>query len=281
MLNQTNVVPTTYASTPVTMPIQSAVQPNTQLLSLQPVSTPMIPAQPVVTKTSVVPDYGTTQISQVPLATTVPVQTSVPMVNTVGVQPTTVISTQPQTKYRLWNMLVPVFKPEPQPIPQPAPQPVTIPEPVTYTEPVTIPEPVEIPAQTYEVPAEPVYTQTYEEPVYEEPTTTYTVPETQYVETTQYTTTTSPNVNVIRRGSGITMNEQQNIINCAVSVYQQKLEPISNNTAKAIKRSLGGDWLVIVYPQGKPIDFNMTCVQGNDYLYFTVDSWAFQVCRLR
>ena len=50
MINQTNVVPTQYASTPVTMPIQSAVQPNTQLLSLQPVSTPMIPAQPVATK---------------------------------------------------------------------------------------------------------------------------------------------------------------------------------------------------------------------------------------
>ena len=62
MLNQTNVVPTTYASTPVTMPIQSAVQPNTQLLSLQPVSTPMIPAQPVVTKTTTT---GTVNISDI------------------------------------------------------------------------------------------------------------------------------------------------------------------------------------------------------------------------
>ena len=268
MLNQTNVVPTPYASTPVAMPIQSAVQPNPQLLSVQPVTTPIIPAQPVVTKTTVVPDYGTAQVSQVPLANTV--QASVPIVNSVAVQPSTVVSTQPQTKYRLWNMLVPVFQPEPQP--QPVPQPVTIPEPVP------VPEPVEI-TQTYEVPAEPVYTPTYEEPVYEEPATTYSVPE--YVETTPTYTTTSPNVRVMRRGSGITMNEQQNIINCAVNVYQQKLEPISNNTAKAIKRSLGGDWLVIVYPEGKPIDFNMTCVQGNDYLYFIVDTWAFQVCRLR
>ena len=268
MINQTNVVPTPYASTPVAMPIQSAVQPNPQLLSVQPVTTPIIPAQPVVTKTTVVPDYGTAQVSQVPLANTV--QASVPIVNSVAVQPSTVVSTQPQTKYRLWNMLVPVFQPEPQP--QPVPQPVTIPEPVP------VPEPVEIP-QTYEVPADPVYTPTYEEPVYEEPATTYSVPE--YVETTPTYTTTSPNVRVMRRGSGITMNEQQNIINCAVNVYQQKLEPISNNTAKAIKRSLGGDWLVIVYPEGKPIDFNMTCVQGNDYLYFIVDTWAFQVCRLR
>ena len=225
MINQTNVVPTPYASTPVAMPIQSAVQPNPQLLSVQPVTTPIIPAQPVVTKTTVVPDYGTAQVSQVPLTNTV--QASVPIVNSVAVQPSTVVSTQPQTKYRLWNMLVPVFQPEPQP--QPVPQPVTIPEPIP------VPEPVEIP-QTYEVPAEPVYTPTYEEPVYEEPATTYTVPE--YVETTPTYTTTSPNVRVMRRGSGITMNEQQNIINCAVNVYQQKLEPISNNTAKAIKRSL-------------------------------------------
>jgi len=276
MLNQTNVVPTPYVSTNMaTMPVQSAIQPNAGL-SLQPVSAPIMASQPVVTKTTVVPDYGNVQLSQVPLASTVQVQSSVPVVNSVAVQPqATVISTQAQPKYRLWNMLVPVFQPEPQPVPQPIPQPVAIPEPVT------IPTPVEIPAETYEVPAEPVYTQTYEEPVYEEPTTTYTVPETQYVETTQYTTTASPNVRVIRRGSGITMNEQQNIINCAVSVYQQKLEPISNNTAKAVKGSLGGDWLVIVYPEGKPIDFNMTCVQGNDYLYFIVDTWAFQVCRLR
>jgi hypothetical protein len=279
MLNQTNVVPTPYVANNMAipaMPVQSAIQPNVQGLSLQPVTTPIMPAQQVATKTTVVPDYGNTQLSQVPLASTVPIQSSVPVVNSVAVQPqATVISTQAQPKYRLWNMLVPVFQPEPQPIPQPVPQSVANPEPVT------IPTPVEIPAETYEVPAEPVYTPTYEEPVYEEPTTTYTVPETQYVETTQYTTTASPNVRVIRRGSGITMNEQQNIINCAISVYQQKLEPISNNTAKAVKRTLGGDWLVIVYPEGKPIDFNMTCVQGNDYLYFIVDTWAFQVCRLR
>ena len=279
MLSQTNVVPTPYVANNMAippMPVQSAIQPNVQGLSLQPVTTPIMPAQQVSTKTTVVPDYGNAQLSQVALGSRVPIQSSVPVVNSVAVQPqATVISTQAQPKYRLWNMLVPVFQPEPQPIPQPVPQPVAIPEPVT------IPTPVEIPAETYEVPAEPVYTPTYEEPVYEEPTTTYTVPETQYVETTQYTTTASPNVRVIRRGSGITMNEQQNIINCAISVYQQKLEPISNNTAKAVKRTLGGDWLVIVYPEGKPIDFNMTCVQGNDYLYFIVDTWAFQVCRLR
>ena len=47
-----------------------------------------------------------------------------------------------------------------------------------------------------------------------------------------------------------------------------------------MKKKLGGDWLVIVYPNGKPVDFNMTSVQGNDYLYFIVNENAFQGCRL-
>ena len=89
------------------------------------------------------------------------------------------------------------------------------------------------------------------------------------------------NVKVLRRGSGITANEQNNIISVAMNVIKSGMEPISNNTARGIKKQLQGDWLVIVYEQGKPIDFNMTCVQGNDYLYFTIDQTAFQVCRLR
>ena len=213
-----------------------------------------IPIQQTVASTQVIPNYGTT--------TGIPIQSTVPITSTYQTQvPSTFTSsTQPQTKYKIWNMLVPAFQPEPQPQPVQVPQPVSIPEPI----------------QTYEVPAQPTY-ETYEEP------TTYTVPETtQYVETAQYQTTATPSVNVIRRGSGITMNEQQSIINCAIDVYQNNREPFSNNTAKAVKRTLGGDWLVIVYSHGKPIDFNMTCVQGNDYLYFTLDNlWAFQVCRLK
>ena len=110
-------------------------------------------------------------------------------------------------------------------------------------------------------------------------------------ETTQTTTTTTfstggvsgaqPAFQLLRRGSGITLNEQNGIISTAMSVVQQGLTPLSNNTASSIKKKLGGDWLVIVYPKEKPIDFNMTCVQGNDYLYFTLDENAYQVCRLR
>jgi len=238
MIGQSNVLPQTMVSTPGTIPIQSTIS-----------------------QTRVIPNYGAT--SGFPVQSTV--QSTVPISSNYQ-SSTNFGSTQPQTKYKIWNMLVPAFQPEPQPQPVQVAQTVSVPEPV--------PQPIEIPAQTYEVPAEQTY-ETYEEP-------TYSVPETQYVDTTQYQTTATPNVNVIRRGSGITMNEQQSIINCAINVYQNNMEPFSNNTAKAVKKTLGGDWLVIVYSHGKPIDFNMTCVQGNDYLYFTLDNlWAYQVCRLR
>ena len=85
---------------------------------------------------------------------------------------------------------------------------------------------------------------------------------------------------LIKRGNGITQNEENKIAQAAASVVQQGLSPLSNNTARAVKRVLGGDWLVIVYPEDKPIDFNMTCVQGNDYMYFTLKGNAYQVCRL-
>ena len=260
MISQSNVLPNTLLQQTVQVPVQSQVQSVVPTVSYQQVPNQIYqPAQQsVTTKTTVVPEYGFG-------AAGVPVQSQVPLVSQVpSISQQSYASSVPQTKYKMWNMLVPAFQPEPQPIP--VTQTVSIPEP--------IPQPVAIPAQTYEIAPEPVYEQTYEEP-------TYTVPETTYVDTTQYQTTGSPIVKVLRRGSGITMNEQQNIINCAINVYQNKIEPISNNTAKEVKRTLGGDWLVIYYPQGKPVDFNMTCVQGNDYLYFTLDDWAFQVCRLR
>ena len=123
------------------------------------------------------------------------------------------------------------------------------------------------------------------QPIYE------TVPFPMASTTTTTTTTTfdsnlgivgaKPNFQLLRQGAGISPNEQQGIVSTAMSVLQQGLTPISNKTAYFIKKKLGGDWIVIVYPKEKPIDFNMTCVQGNDYMYFTLDNTAYQVCRLR
>ena len=90
-----------------------------------------------------------------------------------------------------------------------------------------------------------------------------------------------PVYRLIKQGSGINPTEEQGIVFCAMKVYQEEILPLSNNTARFIQRKIGGDWLVIVYEQGKPVDFNMTCIEGIDYMYFTLDTMAFQVCRLR
>ena len=106
---------------------------------------------------------------------------------------------------------------------------------------------------------------------------TYTATES----TLSSTPVTGGDFKLMRRGSGITLNEQNSIVSVAQGILQSGVTPISNNTAKGVKKKLGGDWLVIVYPEGKSIDFNMTCVQGNDYLYFILGGNAFQVCRLK
>ena len=140
--------------------------------------------------------------------------------------------------------------------------------PATYSEQYTTSTPVTY-TQQYTT-QQPVYTTTKQ-------TTTYTTT----VPTTNVSLGAAPVVKLLRKGSGISPNELNGIVSTSMAIFQQGIVPISNNTAARIKKALGGDWLVIVYPKDKPIDFNMTCVQGNDYLYFTLDNLAYQVCRLR
>ncbi len=154
-------------------------------------------------------------------------------------------------------------------------QPITTSQPVTYTQQFTTTEPV---SYTTSVPD---YTQSFTQQTY---TTTSGVPNlvaTGYGVTGMTGMKPQPAFRLLRQGSGISPNEQQGIVSTAMAVYQSGITPISNNTASRIKKTLGGDWIVIVYAQGKPVDFNMTCVQGNDYMYFTLDNMAYQVCRLR
>ena len=90
-----------------------------------------------------------------------------------------------------------------------------------------------------------------------------------------------PVYNLIKEGKGISRFEEQGIVFCAMTIYQEEIRPLSNNTAKYIKTKLGGDWLVIIYPEKKPIDYHMTSVSRNDFMFFTLDTTAYQVCRLR
>ena len=90
-----------------------------------------------------------------------------------------------------------------------------------------------------------------------------------------------PVYNLIKEGKGISRLEEQGIVFCAMTIYQEEIQPLSNNTAKYIQTKLGGDWLVIVYPEGKPIDYCLTSVSRNDFMFFTLDTTAYQICRLR
>ena len=152
--------------------------------------------------------------------------------------------------------------------------------PVTYSQQYTTSTPVTY-SQQYTTSTPVTYTQQYttQQPVYT--TTKQTTTYTTTAPTTNVSLGAAPVVKLLRKGSGISPNELNGIVSTSMAIFQQGIVPISNNTAARIKKALGGDWLVIVYPQNKPIDFNMTCVQGNDYLYFTLDNLAYQVCRLR
>jgi len=163
-------------------------------------------------------------------------------------------------------------------------QQFTTTEPVSYTQQqFTTSQPVSY-TQSFTT-SQPTYTQSFttSQPDY---TQSYTTQQTTYTTgipgfSTGVAVRPTPAFKLLRQGAGISPTEQQGIVQTAMAVYQQNIVPISNNTASRIKKTLGGDWIVIVYPQGKPIDFNMTCVQGNDYMYFTLDNTAYQVCRLR
>ena len=83
------------------------------------------------------------------------------------------------------------------------------------------------------------------------------------------------------RGYGIDQNEYYRITQCAMDVYQRKMVPYSTHTANAIKQMLGGDWVVVCYPEQRNYDFALTVVKGGDFMNFTLDNVLFQVCRLR
>ena len=82
------------------------------------------------------------------------------------------------------------------------------------------------------------------------------------------------------RGYGIDQREYFRITQAAIDVFQRKMVPYSTHTANAIKQMLGGDWVVVCYPEHRAYDFALTVVKGGDFMSFTLDNVLFQVCRL-
>ena len=83
------------------------------------------------------------------------------------------------------------------------------------------------------------------------------------------------------RGYGIDPIEYQRISQCCMAVYQQGARPYSIKAANAIKVILGGDLVVVCYPEAWAYDFSLTTVKGGDFMTFTINNVLFQVWRLK
>ena len=81
-------------------------------------------------------------------------------------------------------------------------------------------------------------------------------------------------------GMGIDMVEFNKIVQCATTVYQSRVSPLSTHTANAIKAMLGGEWLVVCYPATKTYDFSLSTVKAADFMVFSLDNTLYQVCRI-
>ena len=81
-------------------------------------------------------------------------------------------------------------------------------------------------------------------------------------------------------GMGIDMIEFNKIVQCATSVYQSRVSPLSTHTANSIKAMLGGEWLVVCYPATKTYDFSLSTVKAGDFMAFSLDNTLYQICRI-
>lgn len=81
-------------------------------------------------------------------------------------------------------------------------------------------------------------------------------------------------------GMGIDMIEFNKIVQCATTVYQSRVSPLSTHTANSIKAMLGGEWLVVCYPATKTYDFSLSTVKAGDFMAFSLDNTLYQICRI-
>jgi len=87
---------------------------------------------------------------------------------------------------------------------------------------------------------------------------------------------------LISRGKGIDQKEYYDITHAANDALGAREDPLSNGIIKRIKKSLGGEWMVLSSIEGlKGYDFSLSIVTGNDYLSFIIENFHFQVFRLR
>ena len=83
-------------------------------------------------------------------------------------------------------------------------------------------------------------------------------------------------------GRGIDMQEYDSIVGCIKQSYLSGVQPMANEAAENIRRTIGGDWFVFISDVGiEDYDFSLTRVRGGDFIAFSLDNKKFQVCRIR
>ena len=83
-------------------------------------------------------------------------------------------------------------------------------------------------------------------------------------------------------GRGIDMQEYDSIVGCIRQSYLKGVQPMANEAAENIRRTIGGDWFVFISDVGiEDYDFSLTRVRGGDFIAFSLDNKKFQVCRIR
>jgi len=78
------------------------------------------------------------------------------------------------------------------------------------------------------------------------------------------------------------MQEYDSIVGCIKQSYLSGVQPMANQAAENIRRTIGGDWFVFISDVGiEDYDFSLTRVKGGDFIAFSLDNKKFQVCRIR
>ena len=89
------------------------------------------------------------------------------------------------------------------------------------------------------------------------------------------------NYRLIKRGQEIGDLEYSSIVAAAKQALNCRDDPLSNGVTRRIKSLIGGEWFVYVCMEGlKGYDFNLSVMQGNEYVSFILGDFHFQVCKL-
>lgn len=82
-------------------------------------------------------------------------------------------------------------------------------------------------------------------------------------------------------GTGINNNEYNAIINSCKNAMLSGSKTMTNDAAKGIQYTIGGNWFVFCCPiTNNDFSFSFTNVTGSDFMSFSLDNTRFEVIRV-